>query len=153
MAAPSSTSCTPTTRTRPKPNSRSNSSSRASLPPLGPLTSPRLGSPAGARDPPECPKNDNWPGRPGDRRTSGLIELSIPRRGSAVDDVLRSLEGLAWGGTDCALPMVWAQKNRVDVDTFVIYTDNETWAGPVHPAQALRSYREAGFRPSWSWLE
>jgi hypothetical protein len=34
-------------------------------------------------------------------------------------------------------------KHRVDVDTFVIYTDNETWAGPVHPAQALRAYREA----------
>jgi 60 kDa SS-A/Ro ribonucleoprotein len=47
------------------------------------------------------------------------------------------------GGTDCALPMIWAQKNRVDVDTFCIYTDNETWAGDVHPAQALRSYRDA----------
>ena len=39
--------------------------------------------------------------------------------------------------------MVWAQDNRVDVDTFVIYTDNETWAGNVHPAQALRLYRDA----------
>ena len=39
--------------------------------------------------------------------------------------------------------MLWAQKNRIDVDQFVIYTDNETWAGTVHPAQALRSYREA----------
>ena len=29
------------------------------------------------------------------------------------------------------------------MDTFVIYTDNETWAGRVHPAQALRAYRNA----------
>ncbi len=28
-------------------------------------------------------------------------------------------------------------------DVFMIYTDNETWAGNVHPAQALRSYRDA----------
>jgi len=25
----------------------------------------------------------------------------------------------------------------------VIYTDNETWAGAVHPSVALRQYREA----------
>jgi 60 kDa SS-A/Ro ribonucleoprotein len=29
------------------------------------------------------------------------------------------------------------------VDTLCIYTDNETWAGDVHPAQALRAYRNA----------
>jgi 60 kDa SS-A/Ro ribonucleoprotein len=29
------------------------------------------------------------------------------------------------------------------VDVFVIYTDSETWAGDVHPVQALRQYREA----------
>jgi 60 kDa SS-A/Ro ribonucleoprotein len=47
------------------------------------------------------------------------------------------------GGTDCALPMIWAHDQRIDVDAFVVYTDNETWAGSVHPAQALRAYREA----------
>jgi len=39
--------------------------------------------------------------------------------------------------------MIWAHKHRIDVDTFVVYTDNETWAGDVHPAQALRAYRDA----------
>jgi 60 kDa SS-A/Ro ribonucleoprotein len=28
------------------------------------------------------------------------------------------------------------------VDKFVVLTDNETWAGHVHPVQALRDYRE-----------
>jgi len=72
----------------------------------------------------------------------GITTLSISPR-QRLDDVVRDVSALPMGGTDCALPMIWAQKNRVDVDTFVIYTDNETWAGPVHPAQALRSYREA----------
>jgi 60 kDa SS-A/Ro ribonucleoprotein len=28
------------------------------------------------------------------------------------------------------------------VDVFVVYTDSETWAGSIHPVQALRRYRE-----------
>ena len=31
---------------------------------------------------------------------------------------------------------------RWAVDLFVVFTDNETWAGDIHPAQALRTYRE-----------
>ncbi|MDB4956726.1 MAG: RNA-binding protein [Myxococcales bacterium] len=72
----------------------------------------------------------------------GITTLSISPR-QRLDDVVREIEKLPMGGTDCALPMIWAEKHRVDVDTFVIYTDNETWAGSVHPAQALRSYRNA----------
>jgi 60 kDa SS-A/Ro ribonucleoprotein len=30
----------------------------------------------------------------------------------------------------------------VKADAFVVYTDSETWAGSVHPVQALRAYRE-----------
>jgi 60 kDa SS-A/Ro ribonucleoprotein len=74
--------------------------------------------------------------------TSGLSPLSISPR-QRLDDVLRVVERLPFDATDCALPMVWARENRVDVDTFCIYTDNETWAGSVHPAQALRTYRHA----------
>ena len=73
---------------------------------------------------------------------SGITTLSISPR-QRLDDVVAAIDKLPMGGTDCALPMVWAQKHRVDVDTFVIYTDNETWAGSVHPAQALRAYRDA----------
>jgi 60 kDa SS-A/Ro ribonucleoprotein len=72
---------------------------------------------------------------------SGLTPLSISPR-QRLDDVVRSISGLAFGGTDCALPMVEALKHRWAVDAFVIYTDNETWAGNIHPAQALRAYRE-----------
>ncbi|HEX7841425.1 MAG TPA: TROVE domain-containing protein [Kofleriaceae bacterium] len=74
--------------------------------------------------------------------SSGLTRLAISPR-QRLDDVVAEVGKLPMDGTDCALPMVWAQQNRVDVDTFCVYTDNETWAGNVHPAQALRSYRDA----------
>jgi 60 kDa SS-A/Ro ribonucleoprotein len=48
-----------------------------------------------------------------------------------------------FGGTDCSLPMVWAKQNDVEIDTFVVYTDNETWAGKIQPFQALKDYRKA----------
>lgn len=37
--------------------------------------------------------------------------------------------------------MLYAAKKNLEVDTFVIYTDSETWAGSVHPYQALKQYR------------
>jgi 60 kDa SS-A/Ro ribonucleoprotein len=70
----------------------------------------------------------------------GLTRLAISPR-QRLDDVLKAVTGLPFGGTDCALPMIWALRNRVEVDTFVVYTDNETWAGDVHPYQALAEYR------------
>ncbi len=70
-----------------------------------------------------------------------LVPLHISPR-QRLDDAVRTVSGLPFGGTDCALPMVWAQKERVPADMFVILTDNETWAGAVHPVQALREYRE-----------
>ena len=72
---------------------------------------------------------------------TGITPLSISPR-QRLDDVVRSISGLPFGGTDCALPMVEALKQRWAVDLFVVYTDNETWAGSIHPAQALRRYRE-----------
>ena len=52
------------------------------------------------------------------------------------------------GGTDCSLPMVHALKEKLEVDTFVIYTDSETWAGDIHASQALNKYREKMGRPA-----
>ena len=54
---------------------------------------------------------------------------------------MKTVSDLPFGGTDCALPMLYALALQREIDTFVIYTDSETWAGDVHPAQALRDYR------------
>jgi 60 kDa SS-A/Ro ribonucleoprotein len=72
---------------------------------------------------------------------SGLTPLTISPR-QRLDDVVRTTDGLPFGGTDCALPMLEAAKHGWKIDVFVVYTDSETWAGDVHPAQALRRYRE-----------
>jgi 60 kDa SS-A/Ro ribonucleoprotein len=72
----------------------------------------------------------------------GLTPLSISTR-QRLDDVVKTVSDLPFGGTDCALPMLYAQAREREIDAFVIYTDSETWAGAVHPAQALRDYRQA----------
>lgn len=72
---------------------------------------------------------------------AGLTPLKISPR-QRLDDVVRYMASLPMGGTDCALPMVWALKQRVAVDAFVVLTDSETWAGNIHPAQALTEYRQ-----------
>jgi 60 kDa SS-A/Ro ribonucleoprotein len=38
--------------------------------------------------------------------------------------------------------MLHATKNSLDVDAFVIYTDNETWDGNIHPHVALSEYNK-----------
>ena len=70
----------------------------------------------------------------------GLTPLTIRPR-QRLDDAIRTVSDLSFGGTDCALPMLYASRRELEVDTFVIYTDSETWAGDVHPAEALRAYR------------
>jgi len=45
-------------------------------------------------------------------------------------------------GTDCSLPMLYALEHRLEIDLFLVFTDNETWAGTIHPDEALRLYRQ-----------
>jgi 60 kDa SS-A/Ro ribonucleoprotein len=75
-------------------------------------------------------------------RADGLTPLAISPR-QRLDDAVKAVSDLPFGGTDCALPMRYAQALGREIDTFVIYTDSETWAGPVHPVQALHDYRHA----------
>ena len=69
-----------------------------------------------------------------------FMPLNITPR-MRLDDVVRRISSLPFQGTDCALPMIWARENEVNVSAFITYTDSETWAGKIHPSQALRQYR------------
>ena len=71
-----------------------------------------------------------------------LVPVDISKR-TPLDGVIQVIEKIPMGGTDCALPMIYALQNRLEVDAFVVYTDNETWAGNIHPTQALVQYRQA----------
>ena len=70
-----------------------------------------------------------------------MIPLDITAK-MRLDKVVKTVSGLPFGGTDCAQPMLYALERKLKIDAFVVYTDSETWFGNIHPAQALRQYRE-----------
>ena len=78
---------------------------------------------------------------------SALTPLTISPR-QRLDDVITTMQRLPMGGTDCAVPMLYAAAQEIEVDTFVVFTDSETWAGTIHPFQALKAYREKMGRPA-----
>jgi 60 kDa SS-A/Ro ribonucleoprotein len=75
------------------------------------------------------------------RGAAELTDLGITGK-TSLAQAMKNVQKNNFGGTDCALPMVWAEKNRVEIDTFIVITDNETWAGNIKPSQALKSYRD-----------
>lgn len=75
-------------------------------------------------------KGGFWGGR------NGISQLSLSPK-QRLDDVVRNVSNLSFGSTDCAMPMVYCDEMNIDVDAIVIYTDNETYAGSIHPWQAL----------------
>ena len=70
-----------------------------------------------------------------------MAPLSITATDSLAD-AMHKTHNLDFGATDCALPMLDALEKKIPVDVFVIFTDSETWAGPIHPTEALRKYRQ-----------
>lgn len=73
--------------------------------------------------------------------SQGFIPLSISPK-QRLDDICRYTNGLDFEETDCAVPMIWALQKAIPVDVFTIYTDNETWAGNIHPCVALEQYQQ-----------
>jgi len=69
-----------------------------------------------------------------------FVDLNISPR-QRLDDVVEYMRRMPFGRTDCSLPIVWALKENINVDAFIILTDNETWCGNIHPVQALADYR------------
>ncbi|MNK09850.1 hypothetical protein D3C87_278320 [compost metagenome] len=64
-----------------------------------------------------------------------------------LDSAMQKVYDRNFGTTNCAAPMEYALANKLDVDCFSIYTDNETYAGRTHPFQALRNYRNKMNKP------
>ncbi len=79
--------------------------------------------------------------------SQGLTHIPLTKK-QRLDDAVRMIERVPMGGTDCSLPMLVATQEKLDVDTFVIYTDSETYAGRMHPHQALEQYRQKSGRPA-----
>jgi 60 kDa SS-A/Ro ribonucleoprotein len=75
------------------------------------------------------------------RNASGIAPIPLHRRMS-LKEATNVVSNQPAGGTDCALPMLYAMENNIKTDVFIVMTDNETWAGAVHPMEALRQYRK-----------
>lgn len=77
----------------------------------------------------------------GRQSADALTKLDISPK-QTLPQAIAKISGLPFGNTDCALPMVYAMREKLEVDAFVIYTDSETYAGSPHPFQALQQYRQ-----------
>lgn len=70
---------------------------------------------------------------------TNLDSIVSPNR--RLDDVIRDVQRLPMGGTDIAVPIMYALENGLRPEVFLILTDNETWAGDIQPFEALEKYR------------
>lgn len=78
---------------------------------------------------------------PRSRDTWFMREMNIGKR-TSLSEAINICAYTPAGGTDCALPIIDATNRNIPVDAFIIYTDNETWHGNIHPFQALQKYRK-----------
>jgi len=70
-----------------------------------------------------------------------FVDLGLTAK-MTMPEVLRKTNSMNFGSTDCSVPMNYACDRKIPVDTFCVYTDNETWVGNRnHPFQALEKYR------------
>ena len=70
-----------------------------------------------------------------------MEDLHVMPRDS-LQDVMARTQALAFNRTDMAAPIQHAAERRIPVDVFIIATDGQTFAGSVHPKEALRQYRQ-----------
>jgi 60 kDa SS-A/Ro ribonucleoprotein len=77
----------------------------------------------------------------------GLTQFTM-KPNVSLEQVCNSLSRLPASSTDCSLPMIDAMNRNLDVDCFIVYTDNETYAGKIHPYQALEQYRKKMNKPN-----
>ena len=73
--------------------------------------------------------------------TPDLTELPL-RKETTLDEAFKMTQKNNFGMTDCAMPMIYALERRLEIDTFIVYTDSETYFGKIHPFEALKKYRK-----------
>jgi 60 kDa SS-A/Ro ribonucleoprotein len=84
-----------------------------------------------------------WYGRASSGEALSVLDISDR---DSLETVVNKISGLNFGSTDCAQPMLYAKAKNLGIDTFAVYTDNETWAGSIKPFQALKQYRQSSGR-------
>ena len=70
--------------------------------------------------------------------STGMQEIGITAK-DTLSAALAKTSRMSAGGTDCAQPILHAGSAGMEVDSFLTITDNESWAGAIHPIQALKN--------------
>ena len=73
--------------------------------------------------------------------------LNITARDN-LQSALKKVKDKNFGATDCSLPMTYARQSDIDVENFIVLTDNETYYGNTHPSKALERYRNTRIEQS-----
>lgn len=74
-------------------------------------------------------------------RDTNIVPVPISA-GQRLDDAVKAMADIPFGGTDCAAPVRYAIDNKLEVDKIVIYTDNETYGSGAHCFQLVQQYRK-----------
>lgn len=75
-----------------------------------------------------------------------IVPLHITA-GDSLESAMRETGKFPFCGTNLSLPMHDAMRKDLQVDAFILYTDNENGLGSTHPFQALERYRrESGIQ-------
>ena len=89
--------------------------------------------------------SNGWYG--GSDKSDGISLLDISPK-MRLDTVVNKISSLPMGGTDLALPFLYAAEKGLDAEAVITFTDNETWQNPeIHPCQALDEYRKKLGKP------
>jgi 60 kDa SS-A/Ro ribonucleoprotein len=71
----------------------------------------------------------------------GLTDIAMSRR-ERLDVLVNRMQKMPMGATDASLPIQKAIDEKLHIDTFAVYTDNETWSGLTHVSEKLEHYRQ-----------
>lgn len=80
-------------------------------------------------------------GRSGTWDTTAMKAVNFTKK-DRLTEIAKAMSNVPFGRTDCALPIMYALEHKLPVDVFATFTDNETFAGPIHVHQALKQYRD-----------
>ena len=72
--------------------------------------------------------------------SGGFVPVGL-HAGMSLAAAVTMTNRMPFDSTDCSLPMKWATKHNVEVDTFAIYTDSEVNRG-THAAKDVEAYRQ-----------
>lgn len=76
---------------------------------------------------------------------SNLVDLPI-KASTKLENAMSIAQSMSFGSTNPGALFEWATKNRVDIDVFMVITDNEVNSGK-HPIQLLNEYRSKMNKP------